>query len=258
MRTQLSELLLKHDIRKLMLESDYMTLSEFAAYKEQLHFVELDATSWLSDFIWGMRIIKTAEEVKLIVKAQRIAEKAFERLVDNIHRDMTEKQVAALLNYYMMDLGADDLSFETIAASGVNSASPHAVPTDKKLQEGDFLTLDSVEVRVVNRVVELLLLRRYCPDGEVVDSVARATLAAWGGYDKYFGHGLGHGVGLEIHEQPTLSQRSRSMLKPGMIVTVEPGAYISGKFGVRIEDMVVVTENGCDNLTKSTKNLIHI
>ena len=113
-----------------MLESDYMTLSEFAAYKEQLHFVELDATSWLSDFIWGMRIIKTAEEVKLIVKAQRIAEKAFERLVDNIHRDMTEKQVAALLNYYMMDLGADDLSFETIAASGVNSASPHAVPTD--------------------------------------------------------------------------------------------------------------------------------
>ena len=94
MRTQLSELLLKHDIRKLMLESDYMTLSEFAAYKEQLHFVELDATSWLSDFIWGMRIIKTAEEVKLIVKAQRIAEKAFERLVDNIHRDMTEKQVA--------------------------------------------------------------------------------------------------------------------------------------------------------------------
>lgn len=132
MRTQLSELLLKHDIRRLMLESDYMTLSEFAAYKEQLHFVELDATSWLSDFIWGMRIIKTAEEVKLIVKAQRIAEKAFERLVDNIHRDMTEKQVAALLNYYMMDLGADDLSFETIAASGVNSASPHAVPTDKK------------------------------------------------------------------------------------------------------------------------------
>lgn len=88
--------------------------------------------------------------------------------------------------------------------------------------------------------------------------MARATLAAWGGYDKYFGHGLGHGVGLEIHEQPTLSQRSRSMLRPGMIVTVEPGAYISGKFGVRIEDMVVVTENGCDNLTKSTKNLIHI
>lgn len=284
MRTQLSELLLKHDIRKLMLESDYMTLSEFAAYKEQLHFVELDATSWLSDFIWGMRIIKTAEEVKLIVKAQRIAEKAFERLVDNIHRDMTEKQVAALLNYYMMDLGADDLSFETIEASGVNSASPHAVPTDKKLQEGDFLTLDfgavvdsyhsdmtrTLAVGTISPEQEKLYNAVYYANldgikavrpginGKVVDSVARATLAAWGGYDKYFGHGLGHGVGLEIHEQPTLSQRSRSMLKPGMIVTVEPGAYISGKFGVRIEDMVVVTENGCDNLTKSTKNLIHI
>ena len=250
MRTQLSELLLKHDIRKLMLESDYMTLSEFAAYKEQLHFVELDATSWLSDFIWGMRIIKTAEEVKLIVKAQRIAEKAFERLVDNIHRDMTEKQVAALLNYYMMDLGADDLSFETIAASGVNSASPHAVPTDKKLQEGDFLTLDfgavvdsyhsdmtrTLAVGTISPEQEKLYNAVYYANldgikavkpginGKVVDSVARATLAAWGGYDKYFGHGLGHGVGLEIHEQPTLSQRSRLMLKPGKILTDEPGA----------------------------------
>lgn len=140
MRSQLTELLLKHNIRKLMLESDYMTLTEYADYREKLHFVDLDASPELSQFIWDMRIIKSDEEVALIVKAQRIAEKAFERLVDNISRDMTEKQVAALLNYYMMDCGADDLSFETIAASGVNSASPHAVPTDKKLEEGDFLT----------------------------------------------------------------------------------------------------------------------
>ena len=284
MRTQLSELLLKHNIRKLMVESDYMTLTEFNDYKEKLYFLELDASPALSQYIWEMRVIKTEEEVSLIIKAQRIAEKAFGRLIDNISRDMTEKQVAALLNYYMMDCGADDLSFETIAASGVNSASPHAVPTDKKLCEGEFLTLDfgavvdgyhsdmtrTLAVGQVSPEMEKLYNAVYYANldgikavkpginGKVVDSVARATLAAWGGYDKYFGHGLGHGVGLEIHEQPTLSQRSRSMLKPGMIVTVEPGAYISGKYGVRIEDMVVVTENGCDVLTKSTKNLIHI
>ncbi len=284
MRTQLSELLLKHNIRTLMVESDYMTITEFNDYREKLHFLELDPSPALSQRIWDMRIIKTEEEIGLIVRAQRIAEKAFERLIDNISRDMTEKQVAALLNYYMMDCGADDLSFETIAASGVNSASPHAVPTDKKLCEGDFLTLDfgavadsyhsdmtrTLAVGEVSQEMEKLYNAVYYANldgikavkpginGKVVDSVARSTLAAWGGFDKYFGHGLGHGVGLEIHEQPTLSQRSRSMLKPGMIVTVEPGAYISGKYGVRIEDMVVVTENGCEVLTKSTKTLIHI
>ncbi len=284
MRAQLTDLLLKHNTKRLMIESDYMTLTEFADYREKLHFVELDAAPTLSQFIWDMRIIKTEEEIGLIVQAQRIAEKAFERLVDNISRDMTEKQVAALLNYYMMDCGADDLSFETIAASGVNSASPHAVPTDKKLCEGEFLTLDfgavvdsyhsdmtrTIAVGDVTPEMEKLYNAVYYANldgikavkpginGKVADSVARATLAAWGGFDKYFGHGLGHGVGLEIHEQPALSQRSHTMLKPGMIVTVEPGAYISGKYGVRIEDMVVVTENGCDNLTKSTKNLIHV
>lgn len=283
-RKQLSELILKHNVRTLMIESDYMTLTEFADYRDKLHFVEFDASPSLSQLIWDMRVIKTEAEVGLIVKAQRIAEKAFERLVDNISRDMTEKQVAALLNYYMMDCGADDLSFETIAASGVNSASPHAVPTDKKLSECEFLTLDfgavvdsyhsdmtrTLAIGNVTAEMEKLYNAVYYANldgikavkpginGKVVDSVARATLAAWGGFDKYFGHGLGHGVGLEIHEQPTLSQRSRSMLKPGMIVTVEPGAYISGKYGVRIEDMVVVTENGCEVLTRSTKNLIHI
>lgn len=284
MRTQLSELLLKHNIRSLMTESDYMTLTEFADYREKLHFVELDPSPALSDFILNMRIIKSDEELSLIIKAQRIAEKAFERLIDNISRDMTEKQVAALLNYYMMDCGADDLSFETIAASGINSASPHAVPTDKKLCEGEFLTLDfgAVVDSYHSDMTRTLAVGQISPEmekvyeavyyanidgikairpginGKVVDSVARSTLSAWGGYDRHFGHGLGHGVGLEIHEQPTLSQKSRSMLKPGMIVTIEPGVYISGCYGVRIEDMAVVTENGCDVLTKSTKKLIHI
>ncbi len=283
-RTQLMELMIKHNIRRLSVESAYMTLAEFEDYKEKLFFAELDCSPWLSEKISGMRVIKSREEVELIVKAQRIAEAAFERLLERMRKGMTEKQVAALLNYFMMDCGADDLSFETIAASGINSASPHAVPTDKPLQEGGFLTLDfgAVVDGYHSDMTRTLVIGEPTPEmeelynavfyanldalksvrsdigGKVVDSVARSTLQGFGGYDKYFGHGLGHGVGLEIHEAPTLSRKSSSMLHAGMIVTIEPGAYISGKHGVRIEDMVLVTENGCENLTMTTKKLIRI
>lgn len=284
MRSQLMDLMIKHNIRKLSVENAYMTLREFEEYKEKLFYAELDNSSWLSDRISGMRVIKSRDEVELIIKAQRIAESAFERLLERMRKGMTEKQVAALLNYYMMDCGADDLSFETIAASGINSASPHAVPTDKPLQDGEFLTLDfgAVVDGYHSDMTRTLVIGEPTPEmeelynavfyanldglkairadigGKVVDSVARSTLQGWGGYDKYFGHGLGHGVGLEIHEAPTLSRKSTSMLHEGMIVTVEPGAYISGKYGVRIEDMVLVTENGCENLTITTKKLIRI
>ncbi len=279
---QLKELLIKHDIRRLSVESERMTLSELDRYREKLHFIDFDTTSALSDRLNYMRVIKTPEEVEKIKAAQRIAEKAYDRLVSNIRVGMTEKQVAATLDYYMMGYGADGLSFDTIAASGVNSASPHAVPTDKPLKKGEFLTLDFGALldgyhsdmtrtlcvgrptakmeEVYNSVLQANLdaIDAVRPDicGKVVDSVARSTLNAFGGYEQYFGHGLGHGVGLEIHEAPTMSKRSTSMLKAGMIVTVEPGVYISGEFGVRIEDMVLVTENGCENLTETSKRLI--
>lgn len=284
MRRQLLDLMIKHNITRLSVESAYMTIAEFEKYKSELFYAELDGSEWLSECISAMRVIKSAEEVKLIVQAQRIAEAAFERLLERLRRGMTEKQAAALLNYFIMDCGADDLSFETIAASGVNSASPHAVPTDKPLQNGDFLTLDfgAVVDGYHSDMTRTLAIGDITPEmeelynavfyanldglqavradigGAVVDSVARSTLNGWGGYDKYFGHGLGHGVGLEIHEAPTLSRKSSSMLRAGMIVTVEPGAYISGKYGVRIEDMVLVTENGCENLTLTTKKLIRV
>lgn len=283
-RRQLLDLMIKHNITKLSVESASMTVAEFEKYKTELFYAELDGSSWLSDVISAMRVIKSAEEVKLIIQAQRIAEAAFERLLERLRRGMTEKQAAALLDYFIMDCGADGLSFETIAASGVNSASPHAVPTDKPLQNGDFLTLDfgAVVDGYHSDMTRTLVIGEPTPEmeelynavfyanldglqavradigGAVVDSVARSTLNGWGGYDKYFGHGLGHGVGLEIHEAPTLSRKSSSMLRQGMIVTVEPGAYISGKYGVRIEDMVLVTENGCENLTLTTKKLIRI
>ena len=270
-KSQLMSLLIKHGITTVSIESSAMTVTELDRYKANYSFIKFDSSRELSDMI------------EKIVKAQRIAEKAFSRLLRDIKPGQTEKHVAALLEYYMAEYGSDGKSFDTIAASGVNSASPHAVPTDKKLENGDFLTLDfgatydgyhSDMTRTIaigkvteemKRMYDAVLFAnldamkaiRADISGKVVDSVARATLDAWG-YGKYFGHGLGHGVGLEIHEAPTASPSSQYMLKDGMILTDEPGAYISGKFGVRIEDMVVVTNDGCRNLTETTKELIVI
>ena len=286
-RIQLLELLLKHNISRMSVESAYMSIADFEHYKRNMYYIDTDgwdSSTWLSDMISSMRVIKSEEEIRAIVKAQRIAEAAFDLLLERLRKGMTEKQVAALLNFCMMNCGADELSFETIAASGVNSASPHAVPTDKPLQEGEFLTLDfgavvdgyhsdmtrtlvvgepTPEMEAVYEAVyyaNLNSVKAVRPDvsGTVIDTVARGTLFNYGRYEDYFTHGLGHGVGLEIHEPPKLSQKSSSTLRPGMVVTIEPGVYMSGRFGVRIEDMVLVTQNGCENLTMTTKKLIRI
>lgn len=282
-KTQLMNLLIKHGITTVSVESDAMTVTELEKYKANYTFVTFDSSWGLSEMIGKMRIIKTPEEIEKIVKAQRIAERAFSRLLRDIKPGQTEKHVAALLEYYMAEYGSDGKSFDTIAASGVNSASPHAVPTDKKLENGDFLTLDfgatydgyhSDMTRTIaigkvtddmKKMYDAVLFAnldamkaiRADISGKVADSVARSTLDAWG-FGKYFGHGLGHGVGLEIHEAPSASPSSQYTLKEGMILTVEPGAYISGKYGVRTEDMVVVTNDGCRNLTNTTKDLIII
>ncbi len=279
-REQLLDLLITHAISTVYLENDKVTLAELARYKDNYAFAQFDTSSFLSDTILDMRIIKSKEELKYIVTAQRIAEKAYQRLLRDIKVGMTEKHVAALLDYYMAEYGSDGVSFDTIAASGINSASPHAVPTDKKLKANEFLTLDfgatfkgyhsdmtrtiaiggaTDEMRTMYSAVysanlDAIRAVRAGVGGKIPDSVARSTLDAWG-YGDYFGHGLGHGVGLEIHEGPTSSRSSTHTLKEGMILTIEPGVYISGKFGVRIEDMVYVTEEGCINLTNTTKSL---
>ncbi len=280
MRKQLMELLVKHGISALSVESDSMTVSELAKYKENYAFIEFDSTSALSDEIAKMRIIKSKDEIEKIVKAQRIAENAYNRLLRDIKVGQTEKHVAALLDYYMAEYGSDGVSFDTIAASGINSASPHAVPTDKKLEDGDFLTLDfgatydgyhsdmtrtivighatdkmkEMYSAVHSANLDALKAVKAGIGGKLLDSVARSTLDAWG-YGQYFGHSLGHGVGLEIHESPIAAPTSKFTLREGMILTIEPGAYISGQYGVRIEDMVVITSDGCVNLTNTTKAL---
>ncbi|MCM1297929.1 MAG: aminopeptidase P family protein [Firmicutes bacterium] len=280
---QLGELFNKHNISTLYIEDEYMNVAQLSALKRRFSGVNVDTSNRLSDFMSSMRIIKTDEEIACITKAQRIAEAAFTKLLSNMRVGQTEKQIAAYLEFFMMEMGSDGISFDTIAASGVNSACPHAVPTDKPVKDGDFLTLDfgatykgyhsdmtrtvvfgkpTDEMKNIYNAVwgantDAIKAVRADISCKVVDSVARSTLDAWG-YEEYFTHGLGHGVGLEIHEAPSVSSRSGTTLKEGMIITIEPGVYIPGKYGVRIEDMCVVTKDGCKIITETPKTLIYI
>ncbi len=237
----------------------------------------------LEDDITNLRMIKDAYEIECISKAEAIGDEAFSYILNYLRPGVTEKEVALELEMYMRKNGADRLSFDVISASGPNSACPHLNPADRSLCEGDFLTMDfgcvykgycSDMTRTVvigkatdrHREIYNLVLNaqqkaidNICAgmSGIEADSVAR-TIIEDAGYGNCFGHGLGHGVGLYIHEAPRLSKKGENILKPGMVVTVEPGIYIEGFGGVRIEDVVVIEENGVRNLTKSDKSLIEI
>lgn len=283
LQKQLGRLLDEHEITAVSLEYDRITIAEFKRLQRRFKYINFDCSSWLSNNIDLLRAIKTDDEILKITKAQRIAEAAFSKLLSRLCVGMTEKQVAAILNFYMMDLGADGVAFDTIAASGVNSACPHAAPTDKPLAAGDFLTLDFGAVwqgyrsdfartvvigrptddmkQIYNAVwganTDVIKAVRTEITGKVLDNVARATLEAWN-YEKYFTHGLGHGIGLEVHEPPRISPKSDFTLRENMVITIEPGVYLPGRYGVRIEDMVVVTSSGCRPITEAPKTFIYV
>ncbi|MCL1788857.1 MAG: aminopeptidase P family protein [Oscillospiraceae bacterium] len=285
LKKQLEYIFIKHNIDSVLVESHTMTISGLEMYKKMFPQIEFDKSARLSDLIEKKRAVKTPGEISKIESAQRIAERAFGKLTSKLKAGMTEKQVAAILNYYMLELGADSPAFDTIVASGKNSSVPHATPSDKTLEQGEFVLIDFGAVvdgyhsdmtrtvvmgrptetmkRVYDAVwsasTDALKAIRVDITGNLLDSVARSTLEAWG-YESYFKHSLGHGTGLEVHEKPSLSIKSKNnvTLRENMVITIEPGVYIPGKFGVRIEDMAVVTKNGCINLTKTPKTLIYI
>ena len=237
----------------------------------------------LGDTLLIPRQIKSAEEIELLREAEHIGDLAFEDILNILKPGITELEVAAEIEYSMKRHGAEGLSFDTIAASGVNSSMPHAIPSEKKLEMGDFLTMDfgckykgycsdmtrtvcigkaSDEQKKVYNIVlsaQLKVLDELKPGMlcKEVDAIARDYIKVQG-YGQYFGHGLGHGVGLFIHESPAFNTRDISIVRPGMIETDEPGIYLPGKFGVRIEDMILITENGCESLAKSPKELIEL
>ncbi len=236
----------------------------------------------LGDKILEFRSVKDDEEISLIAKAEEIGDKAFEKLLSYAKDGMTEREIALFLEFHMKKLGAEGLSFDTIVASGVRGALPHGVATDKKIAKGELVTVDfgcvyngysSDMTRTfavgdisdeLGRIYETVLLAQTT-SLDMIKSGVKASDVHMNALsiiqEKYpgsFGHGLGHGLGLDIHESPNLSPRNENMLKTGNVVTVEPGIYIPDVGGVRIEDVALVTENGCINLTKSPKNLIFI
>lgn len=231
-----------------------------------------------------LRSVKDEEEIFNIKKAVEIADEAFKYIVNFVKPGITELDLAIELEIFMRRLGSQRTAFTTIVASGVRGALPHGVATDKVINEGELVTLDFGAVYKgyhsdITRTfcvgkaddkqkqlyefvlqAQLLGVKSVKPEanGQFVDEIVRRYIIK-GGYGQFFGHGLGHGVGLEIHEFPRLSPASLcTALKPNMVVTVEPGVYLPGWGGIRIEDTVMVTAEGCEILTKSSKHLIEI
>lgn len=271
----------EEQIKKVGFEGEFVSYESYIKYKER--FAEQEFVS-IGNMIELIRQVKTNEEVEIMQKAQDIADKAFEHIIKVINPEMTELDVAVELEYAMRKNGAEAFSFETIAVSGDASSLPHGTPRNVKLKRG-FLTMDfgakykgycsdMTRTVVVGKADEDMkklyrtvlsaqlaaidFLREGVDAGEA-DKVARDIIDAYPEFKGAFGHSLGHSVGLFVHETPTLSPRSFGrLLREGEILTVEPGIYLFGKYGCRIEDMVKIEKDGVYNFTHSTKELIEI
>lgn len=265
-------------VKKLGFEMDYVTWADYQAMQSELSGIEL-----VPHKIDELRMMKDEAELAALKKAVWIADQAFSHIITYIRPGMTEREVALELEYSMRRLGAEKSAFDIILASGVRSSLPHGVASDKVIEQGDFVTMDFGAVyngyhsditrtiimgqasdkqrQLYDTVLQAQLagVAAVQPGrtGKQVDEISR-TIITNAGYGNYFGHGLGHGVGLNIHEEPRLSPGGDTVLEAAMTVTVEPGIYIPDWGGVRIEDTVVVVSAGCDVLTASSKQLIQV
>lgn len=272
-----NRLLQADGVQTVALEEDTLTQAAYTAWSSNL----AAGTCPQDGLLRMLRTRKTPAEVDAIVRAQRIAERAFAEILNEIRAGVTEREIAARLTYLMLHYGAENMSFDPIVVSGANASKPHGVPSDKPLAAGDFVTMDfgcivdgycsdmtrTVAVSQVTdemaAVYDIVLRAQQAGidtaaagvTGKAVDGAARAVIEQ-AGYGAYFGHGFGHGVGLEIHEVPNASPRSTEPLAAGVILTAEPGIYLPGRFGVRIEDMLLLQEGGCENLTRAPKELL--
>ena len=274
----LRKLLLDAGIKTLFIEADNLTVFQYEQLRADLPELELVFGGSEAE---RLRMIKSPEEIGHIRRAEEITDAAFQHLISSVKTGMTELNLVALLYKFFLDNGAESFSFDPIVASGENSSKPHAIACRREIRRGDLITFDigckfngycsdftrTIAIggidpeleKIYNIVLEANIKGLEAVKAGVlcseVDAAARSHITKRG-YGEFFGHSTGHGVGLEIHEAPRLSTSSSDILAPGMVVTVEPGIYLPGKGGVRIEDLVLVTEGGCEILSKSSKQLM--
>ena len=273
----LEEILKYHNIRKLGIEPDYMSLSRYLDLKKIKKLKLLP----VKNLVEALRIIKDRDEIRNIRRACALTTKGFSYILKIIKPGITEREIANKLDYFLKTY--DDVAFSTIVASGVRSSFPHAMPSEKRLCCGDAVVMDfgvkykgyhadftrtifigkadkkkislySLILEAQKRAIDKIKDGMPC---KKVDAQARSLIEKKG-YGKYFGHSLGHGVGRNIHEKPHLGKENKSPLRENMVVTVEPAVYIPGRFGIRIEDTVLVKKNGCEILTDFPKNITEI
>lgn len=276
-RKMVDELVKAHGFKAVGFEEDAMTVSAYKQWTEGLSAGLKPASALLAE----LRARKDQEEIEAMTAAQRIAERALENTLSYLKPGVTEKEIAARLEYDMLRFGAEKKSFDTIVASGPNGSMPHAVPSDRKIQSGEFVTIDfgckvngycSDTTRTVavgepteemRRVYDIVLQAQLAGiaaakggvTGREVDAAARKVIAD-AGYGEYFGHSFGHSLGIEIHENPNFTPSNGEPMPVGAVVSAEPGIYLPGRFGVRIEDVVILTDDGCVDITKAPKELM--
>ncbi|MDM5315947.1 Xaa-Pro peptidase family protein [Fictibacillus sp. b24] len=269
-------------IQKLGFEQDHVTYSSYRTYEKQLDSQETELVP-VTGLVEKLRLIKDESEIKIVKDAASIADAAFSHIIEFIRPGLTEREVSNELEFFMRKNGAASSSFDIIVASGYRSALPHGVASDKKIETGELVTLDfgayykgycsditrtvaignvSDELKEIYQVVyeaQMLGMKGIKPGitGKEADALTRDYITSKGFGDN-FGHSTGHGIGLDVHEGPALSMKSDTILEPGMLVTVEPGIYVSGIGGVRIEDDALITKDGNESLTHSTKTLLTI
>lgn len=260
-------------------EDAAMSYSEYKKYSDMITLPLKPASALLN----GLRRSKDESEIKLMIAAQRIAELALKDVIGIIKPGVREIDIAAELQYQMLKNGARKMSFDPIVVTGANSSMPHGVPGTEKIKNGDFVVMDfgceymgycsdmtrTVAVGQVTdemrKVYETVLRAQEAGisaakagvKGRDIDGAARKVISDVG-YGAYFGHSFGHGIGLNIHEEPTASPTSEMVMPSGAVISAEPGIYLPGKFGVRIEDVIIIRENGCENITLAEKELIVI
>jgi Xaa-Pro aminopeptidase len=272
--------LIKRQISKVGFDEEEIS---YATYRKLCkEFVGMELTAY-SDDLAKLRMVKTAQELASIKEAEHIGDVVFSQIINDIRPGVTELEIAAKIEYLFKTNGAEGSSFSPIVASGINSSMPHAIPSRKPIELGDFVTLDfgciyegycsdmtrtivvgkasdkqkEIYETVLRAQTAVLEQLKAGMRGMEVDKIARDIIYQ-AGYEGCFGHGLGHSVGLFIHEAPRASSKTEDIIKENMTLTVEPGIYVRDFGGVRIEDLVVITKEGYENFTHSPKELIEL